>query len=255
MDILTLILVFVFAWLPSFFWLWVYRLQDRKQPEPRSLIRKLFLVGISITIPAIFLEAILIPASLYQIKSLFALLIIVIITATIEELLKFYVTKKIVWKLAAFDQIIDGVIYSIAVALGFALVENFFYFLPLVYSTQTFSKFTLVLPYQQISGNFWLIFLLIFLSRFIFTTLMHTLASGTMGLYLGKARFNSEKSSLLIKKGLIWAIAFHSLFNFFALLNQLVFTFLIVIVFAFYFFPYLKKRENLTIRLIRKNNF
>ena len=216
MDIPILILVFIFAWIPSFFWLWIYRIQDREQPEPMSLIRKLFLAGIFITVPAVFLEALFIPADLYQAKFFLGLLVVVIITATVEEILKFYVAKKITWKLPVFDQMIDGVIYSVAVALGFALIENFFYFLPFVLSNQSFSKFILVLPYQEISGNFWTIFFIIFLSRFIFTTLMHTLASGVMGIYLGKARFDSKNSSKLIARGLTWAIAFHALFNFFA---------------------------------------
>ncbi len=252
---IILVLVFVFAWIPSFFWLWVYRLQDREQPEPRSLIKKLFLAGICVTVPAVFFEAVFIPSKLYQIQTLLSILATVVITAVIEELLKFYTVKKITWHLKTFDQTIDGTIYSIAVALGFALVENFFYFLPLVFSNQLFSKFVLVFSYQEISGDFWTIFILIFASRFVFTTLMHTLSSGVMGIYLGKARFDTQNSSKLIIKGLIWAITFHALFNFFALINQVIFTFLITIVFAFSFFPYIRKKENIKIRMARENIF
>lgn len=250
MDLFVLVLVFIFAWAPSFFWLWVYRIQDKEQPEPRLLIKKLFLSGIFITIPAVFLEAAFIPAQLYQNQNNFLLgiLITVLITAAIEEILKFYITKKIVWKLPVFDQVIDGTIYSISTALGFSLVENFFYFLPFVFLNQPFSKFVLAIPYYEISGNFWLIFFLVFISRFIFTTLMHTLASGAMGIYLGKARFDSKNSRLLMAKGLLWAIIFHALFNFFALTNQMVFTFLITFIFAICFFPYIRKKENLKIK-------
>ncbi|TSC95414.1 MAG: hypothetical protein Athens101410_593 [Parcubacteria group bacterium Athens1014_10] len=253
MDIAILFLVFISAWIPSFFWLWIYRLQDREQPEPRSIITKLFLAGVFVTIPALFLEVIFIPAELYQTKFLFGILTMVIITAVAEEFLKFYVTKIIVWKIKAFDQVIDGVIYSISAATGFALVENFFYFLPFVFSSQAFSKFVLALPFQEIQGDFWLAFSLVFLSRFLFTTLMHTLASGVMGLYLGKAKFDSKNSSKLIAKGLLWAVAFHALFNFFALTNQVYSTFFITIIFACYFFPFIRKKDNLKVRPLRND--
>jgi len=257
MNIFTLAVISVSALIPSFFWLWIYRLQDKQQPEPRSLIARLFFAGILITVPAVFLEWVFIPSSFYQsyASSLLNLLALVILTAVIEEFLKFLVTKMICWKLCVFDQVIDGVIYSISVALGFALIENFLYFLPFVYSNQNLSNFTLALPFQEIQTNFWAFFFLVFFSRFIFTTLMHTLSSGAMGLYLSKARFDSKSSSKLMIKGLLWAIAFHSVFNFFALLNQVIFNFFITIIFAIYFFISIRKKEYLKIRLARKENF
>lgn len=250
-------LVFLLTLVPSFFWLWIYRLQDKEQPEPKSLIARLFLAGILITIPAILLEWIFIPAGLYQTSAitLLGLIVLVVLTSIIEEFLKYFVTKMICWKLCVFDQVIDGVIYSISVALGFSLIENFLYFLPFVYSNQSIDKFALLLPSQEIKMNFWVFFFLVFISRFIFTTLMHTLSSGSMGLYLSKARFDSKSSSKFITKGLLWAITFHSVFNFFALLNQVMFTFFITIVFAVYFFIYIRKKEHSKIRLARTENF
>lgn len=252
MDVYILIIISVFTLIPSFFWLWIYRLQDREQPEPRSLIKKLFFAGIIITIPAILLEDIFIPSQLFAPKNWIFIIATVILTALIEELLKFFATKKITWKLAVFDQPIDGVIYSISVALGFSLIENFFYFLPFAFPASGPAKFALTFSHQEIIANFWRVFFWIFISRFIFTTLMHTLASGVLGIYLGKARFDKENSTKLIIKGLIWAIAFHALFNFFALLNEVGFTFAITITFAFCFFPYIRKKECLKIGVNRE---
>jgi len=243
MDVYILIIISFFTLIPSFFWLWIYRLQDREQPEPRYLIRKLFFAGMLITIPAIFLEDGFIPNQLFGYQNWVYILVVVILTALIEELLKFFAAKKVVWKLSVFDQPIDGVIYSISVALGFALVENFFYFLPFAFPIPIPAKFTLIFSHREIIANFWQNFFWIFVSRFIFTTLMHTLASGVLGIYLGKAKFDKANSTKLIIKGLIWAIAFHALFNFFALLNEVGFTFFITLTFAVCFFPYIRKKE------------
>jgi RsiW-degrading membrane proteinase PrsW (M82 family) len=50
-----------------------------------------------------------------------------IIVAGAEEGFKFLVLKKITWKNRNFDYRFDGVIYAVAVSLGFAALENIMY--------------------------------------------------------------------------------------------------------------------------------
>ena len=297
MPIFILIFLFFLACLPSFIWLWIYRLQDKEHPEPRSLIRKLFLAGILITPLVVLLEGVvigIIPATDYSFwKTIpkfglfFNILTAVFITALVEEYLKYFITKKIVWPLRAFDQIIDGVIYGVSVALGFSLVENFLYFFSFAFQNQSASINNFGL--DQINSSFWNSLLLVFFFRFLSTTLMHTLCSGMAGLYLGKAHFakpklqnnffhlnppsspsktsetfrgstrinadqsnpinsNKKNSSSFIRRGLFLAISFHMLFNFLAYINQIFFAFILIFGLALYFIPHLKIKENLKVR-------
>jgi RsiW-degrading membrane proteinase PrsW (M82 family) len=249
---MLIILIFILALIPSLIWLWIYQIQDREAPEPRSLIRKLFLAGALITLPAIFLEGLIlgiIPGTNYSfwktipsLDPIFNILIAILVTALVEEYLKYIVTKKITWPLRAFDQIIDGVIYGVSIALGFALVENFLYLLPFAFSSAS-----------AYAG--WNLFSLVFASRFLLTTLMHSLSSGLMGLYLGKAHFTPQKASFFIKKGLFLAISFHGLFNLLAMINQVFFVFIITSALAIYFIPRLKNKENLKVRYSSKSRF
>jgi RsiW-degrading membrane proteinase PrsW (M82 family) len=257
---ILIILIFILAWLPSLIWLWIYWLQDREQPEPKSLIRRLFLAGVLITLPVLVLERIgigIIPGTTYSFWKIipnfglvFNILTAILITALVEEYLKYFITKKIVWPLRAFDQIIDGVIYGVSVALGFALIENFLYFLPFVFQDQNFFPIYNInsLGFFQTKISSWELFFLIFISRFLLTTLMHTLCSGIIGLYLGKAHFDFKNSSRLIRTGIFLAISFHALFNLLAFINQIFFAFILTAILAIYFIPHLRNKENLRVR-------
>jgi RsiW-degrading membrane proteinase PrsW (M82 family) len=191
MTFLIVIWYIIIALIPGLFWIWFYRKKD-KNPEPRKLIIKVFLVGMAITLPAIVFE--------YAAEFFFPfinaenLLTITIasffIVAPIEEYLKYYVVKIIAFKNKAFDEPIDGVIYGIVAGLGFASLEN------------------LIVISAEGQG--------IIILRFATATLMHAITTGLVGYYLSLNKFSKSddnKKSNPVWKGLLIAIILHGLYN------------------------------------------
>lgn len=102
-----------------------------------------------------------------------------------------------------FDQITDGVIYSVAAALGFAVIENIAYFL----SALTY--------FSLDSLSLWKIVIF----RSIATMFAHTLFSGIFGLFWGYAFCNKSitpKHTYSVShflKNIFWTFHFHIIFS------------------------------------------
>lgn len=195
---------------PGLFWVWFYRRKDKKNPEPLKLIIKVFIWGMLITIPAIGIELAIDYFFPYSKSS--SLLIITIsslfIVAPIEEVLKFFVVKEKIYNHKAFDEPLDGVIYAVVAALGFASLEN-------------------ILVIFSDGHN-------AILLRFATATLMHAITSGIVGYYMGLLKFGKEqqkysrkKKKYFIIQGLVIASLLHGLYNIVASTNTYLTIFLI----------------------------
>ena len=112
--------------------------------------------------------------------------------------MKYAVALAIVFWNKEVNEPIDMVIYMIVLALGFSALENaLFVFNPLVTGEYLSSVLT---------GGF----------RFLGATLLHVLASGTVGVFLALAYYRSKVTQVLAGTfGLFIAIVLHALFNFF----------------------------------------
>ena len=110
--------------LPILLWL---RSNDKARPEPVGLIGKGLFLGIMAIGPAALLEYVLFPlvASFGGLGSRFIEAFLV--AALIEEGLKLAFLRRWLWKKLEFDEATDGIVYAVAVSLGFAVVENFIY--------------------------------------------------------------------------------------------------------------------------------
>jgi len=120
----------------------------------------------------------------------------VFVVGLVEEMFKYAAARYTVLKSSHIDEPIDIPLYMIITALGFATAENI-----LAFSTQQFT--TLSDP------------LILGLGRFISSTLLHALASGTIGLFLALAFYNIRWRKVLIFIGFTLGILTHALFNFF----------------------------------------
>lgn len=178
------------ALIPGLFWLWFFGRFDREQPEPKRLLTRLFIWGMAVTIPAVALQLGVDFFIGYSTSEKLSVIILsaLLIIAPIEEYLKYFVVKQVVWKHPAFDQPVDGIIYCVAAGLGFATVENILVIID--------------------TGSIRAILL-----RFATATLMHALAAGIIGYYLGLAKFNKKKERLLIAQGILIAIVLHGVYN------------------------------------------
>lgn len=183
-------IAFVSGLVPALFWVWFWLREDNKRPEPLFLIAITFIAGMAVVPMALPLQKAAI--SLYSGAN------VLIVWVIIEELLKYAVALAIVFWNKEVDEPIDMIIYMIVIALGFAALENaLFIFNPLVMGEYLSSALT---------GGF----------RFLGATLLHVLASGTVGVFMALAYYKSKGTQALAgTAGLFVAIVLHALFNFF----------------------------------------
>jgi RsiW-degrading membrane proteinase PrsW (M82 family) len=233
---MPLVLVLLAAVLPSILWLLVMRWWDRGEPEPPRLLARLFVGGIVGALVIAILRflgqvtlvssGILPPLStLSPEDGMTALLGGALLIATIQEVVKFAIAKRLVENQRAFSQVVDGIIYTTTVAWGVALVEN------AVILTRWF--FTLpTLPGTAIAALVY---------QLVFTTLLLGVSSGYAGLALGQARFQSGGAGDatrygIFARGLTEAILLHAAFRFLLYLEQPRLAGVVVVLAALYLF-------------------
>jgi RsiW-degrading membrane proteinase PrsW (M82 family) len=190
----VLILAFLGGIIPSLLWLWFW-LKEEEYPEPEGLLIIIFIMGMIAVLVVLpiqeFIQA--------QVNSPTAQLIL---WASAEEILKYLAVLVIVCATKKATKPIDWPIFLITAALGFAALENTLFLI------QPFST------NQTIAG------LLTGQLRFLGSTLLHAVSSGTIGVAVGISFFMKKlekKYFLLI--GFLFAIALHSCFNFFIIRN------------------------------------
>jgi len=216
--------------LPAIFWLWFWLREDRKKPEPTGLILRTFIAGMVVVPLALPLQKLAV--------EMFAGATLIGVWVIIEETLKYAVALMVVLWHKAVDEPIDYIIYMITIALGFAALENaLFIWNPLVAGD---------LSGSIITGNF----------RFLGATLLHVIASGTIGVFLAMAFYKRDKVKLLAGTfGLFIAILLHALFNLFIMDadgEQILSIFLIVwllVIGLFFLFEKVKQLEKRHLRL------
>jgi len=179
---------------PSFIWLFFWLHLTKGQKEPLGLILICFILGGASVLLATFLQK-------------YAKGIVddtnnrIIIWASIEELVKFGVFYFVAFKTDyANDHALDPAIYLIAVALGFAALENIFYVLK---PAQSFN-----VTASLLTGGL----------RFLGSTLLHTIASCFIGIIIALTPRQWRGLGILV--GIVGAIFLHSTFNFFILKND-----------------------------------
>jgi RsiW-degrading membrane proteinase PrsW (M82 family) len=182
---------------PGIIWL-LFFLRKDNLPEPKKQILKVFLCGAIIAIPIALIELWLLndlsalrlsSKTYYIIKGLFVI-------GLTEEIFKYIAVRYSILNSSHIDEPIDIPMYMIIGALGFATAENALFF-----CTEGF--LSLNNP------------IILSLTRFIGATLLHALASGTIGLFLVLAFRNLKFRTILITIGFTIAITVHAFFNFF----------------------------------------
>ena len=179
--------------LPALAWLWFWLREDSAHPEPRKLIALAFLAGMVAV-------AIVIPIEEYVGTFIQNQTLMFSAWSFIEELTKYLIALATVLWRREDDEPIDTVIYMVAVALGFAAMENaLFLFSPLAGNT--------LLQIIQ-TGDL----------RFVGATLVHVLSSATLGATLALSFYSSRADKVYHAiTGVILASLLHSVFNVFIL--------------------------------------
>lgn len=123
-------LLLTLAIAPGVFWLWYFLAKDRLRPEPRALVRRVFFFGGASAFAAGLLEVGALGATGLSLDAgMPSALMAAAFIGVIEEGVKFLTVLASAYRYTAFDEVLDGIVYAVAVSLGFATVENLFYVL------------------------------------------------------------------------------------------------------------------------------
>lgn len=190
MHATAFVVSFLGGLIPALFWLWFWLREDKVNPEPKTLIASAFIAGMAVVVPVLILQKFALDR--------FHDSTLVFVWVVTEEVLKYSAALIVVLWNRAVDEPIDAIIYMITIALGFSALENaLFIFNPFMRGEYTESLIT---------GNF----------RFLGATLLHVLASGTVGATMALAYYRPKIQRVVFSTlGLCIAIVLHTLFNFF----------------------------------------
>jgi len=189
-------LALLFGVIPSLLWLWFWLKEDKKKEEPKGLLTLIFLAGMGGVILVLpiqkFIQG-LVSGEGGQI----------ILWASAEEIIKLLGVLFVLYGSTHLDEPLDWPIYMMTGALGFAALEN-----------------TLFLV-KPIALNDVTVGLLTGQLRYLGSTLLHAVASGTIGVALGLSfHLAPALKKTYIFFGILFAIALHSVFNFFIMKNS-----------------------------------
>jgi RsiW-degrading membrane proteinase PrsW (M82 family) len=175
----------IFSILVALFWLRWFRKKDKYEKEPERLIFFAFVAGVLATLPSVLLE------SLFRLREqdspllLPNLLLSFLWVGIVEEFFKYLAVRLTVYRADQFNEVMDGMVYMVSAALGFAATENVGYMLGLGYSVG--------------------------FPRAILSYLAHISFSAILGFYMGKAKIEGKKNWILV--GFIFAVPLHCLYN------------------------------------------
>jgi RsiW-degrading membrane proteinase PrsW (M82 family) len=182
---------------PAAFLLHFVYVRDKWEREPVRLVLRVYLISFLTVVPAVFLEAagqIAVDAA-HTRALLKAGLIAFVVVGLAEEGSKFIFLRWLVFSHREFDEVYDGILYAVAVGLGFATVENVLY----VLSAPGFEARIAIL-----------------IVRAGASVPVHALLGVIMGYYVGRAKFAPDPAARrrLFLTGLLLAGFCHGLYDF-----------------------------------------
>lgn len=189
--------LFIIAITPAIIGLIGIYLSDRVDREPFKVLIFTYALGALSVIPSIVVEEFFLRFNVFSGVAQ-AFYNAFIVAAFTEEYFKRLVILKLPYKTRYFNEKLDGIVYGVFSALGFATVENIMYVV-FTYANNPF----------------------IGLYRGIFSVPAHGIFGVTMGYYLSLSRFDTDKGRKRanLRKSLIMPIILHGTFNFILMAN------------------------------------
>lgn len=165
---------------------WFRRL-DRSRPAPRRALYTTMALGAFACIPAALIElgekTLLGDASMMGGRAVDAF----VVAAFTEEAVKLLVVLAYPFRRSVVNEVMDGVVYTVAASLGFGLIEN------LAFGAADLATAVI---------------------RAMTAVPMHAVASGLMGYFVGRARFASSSGALpLTLAGLLCGVCAHGAYD------------------------------------------
>ena len=188
-----MIFALAFSILVALFWLKRFRKMDKYEKEPERLIYFTFAAGALAIVPSGILESFVNISDLTGSPPFSNLFVAFLWVGIVEEFFKYLAVRLIAYQSNQFNEVMDGMIYMISAALGFAAAENVGYMLGF--------------------GFF------VGLLRAILSYLGHVSFSAILGYYLGKSKIEGKRNWLWI--GFIWAVSLHWLYDAFFVIGTI----------------------------------
>ena len=177
----------------------VYR-NDLYEKEPHKLLISTFLLGCVLIIPMIILETL--TQMIFTNVFFFSLFGIALVEEGVKyiALLKYNLPKK------DFNEPYDGIIYSLFLTMGFALVENISY----------------VIGNEETGFS-------VAIARMFTAIPMHATCGIVMGYYLGLSKMKTSDKSTNLTLSILLPVLIHGLYNYFLFVDFPLLSLLIVI--------------------------
>jgi len=188
-----MIIALLFSLLVALFWLARFRKMDKYEKEPERLVYLAFFAGVLSTIPSVLLEIPIQMTNIHQALLIRDLLLLFLWVGMVEETFKFLAVRLTVYRSNQFNEVMDGMIYMVSAAMGFAAAENVGY----------------MLGFGPSVG----------LLRAILSYLAHLSFSAILGYFMAKAKIEKNGNYLWI--GFILAIFLHWFYNFFLVIGTM----------------------------------
>jgi protease PrsW len=190
MDILLFLLAVVPGILVCFY---IFTL-DKYEREPQFHLAICFALGVLSTLPAINIEEMGAKLNLEHGKDLGKIFLYAFfVIALTEEFVKYLALMLYAYPRKAFNEPLDGVIYSVMVGMGFATLEN------ILYAERIQAGHMLARAFISVPG--------------------HAVFAVLMGYFVGQAKFHPNPLFRLVHtlKGLFAAALFHGIYDFMVL--------------------------------------
>ncbi|MBB6452185.1 RsiW-degrading membrane proteinase PrsW (M82 family) [Salirhabdus euzebyi] len=161
-----------------------FYLKDRFDSEPFSLVFKSFALGALLVFPIMFIQYAFMVEGIGQNPIVSSFLL----SGLLEEFFKWFIFLYAVYKHVSFNYHYDGIVYGVAISLGFASLENLLYLLA--------------------NGIEYAI------ARAIFPVSSHALFGVIMGYYIGKTKFKDKNSKTMLLLAFLIPTLLHGFYDF-----------------------------------------
>ena len=168
-----------------------FYLKDRFQTEPISMVIRMFIAGAILVFPTMMVQrALVLAIGEHPLFYSFG------ISAALEEFMKWSILYFLIFKHVVFDEPYDGIVYAVAVSLGYATVENILY----AFLNDSSMHSLLMRALLPVSG--------------------HALFGVIMGYQLGRAKFSVKNVKFIFILSLLLPVLYHGFFNYLLLLLE-----------------------------------
>jgi len=169
---------------PGFALLSYFYLKDEYEKEPLKEVFRIFLLGMIMVFPIMFIQYVLEKEQVLPLDSVMAFT-----TGFLEEFFKWFFIYFTIYQSIEFDEHYDGIVYGVSISLGFATAENILYL------------FGNGIKYA--------------IGRAILPVSSHALFGVIMGYYIGKAKFMKRgEHHPWMFYSLVIPILLHSLYDY-----------------------------------------